>query len=77
MAQLRRQLSLDKEQMSAYQGLVRKVLQDYIEYTGLAQEGLFWGLTLEAGIKQKKAWIEWLEEAIVKIESLDIPGTED
>ncbi|NLI14550.1 PadR family transcriptional regulator [Pelotomaculum propionicicum] len=77
LAQLRCQLSLHKEQVSAYQGPVRKVLQQYIEATGLAQEGLFWGLTLEAGIKQKKAWIEWLEEAIVKIESLDMPVTKD
>ncbi len=76
LAQLRSQLSLHKEQMSTYQGPVREVLRQYIEATGLEQEGLFWGLTLEAGIKQKKAWIEWLEETIEKIGSTkDTPGT--
>ncbi len=77
LVQLRHHLALHKEEMSAYQGPVREVLMQYIEATGLKREGLFWGLTLEAGIKQNKASIEWLEEAISKIELLDIPRTND
>jgi hypothetical protein len=32
------------------------------------RDGLFWSLTLEAGLKHVKASIEWLEESIRKIE---------
>lgn len=68
LAQLHQNLNLHREQLATYLGPVQEGLRQRIEATGLEREGLFWGLTLEAGIKTKKAWIEWLEEAIKKIE---------
>jgi DNA-binding PadR family transcriptional regulator len=76
LVQLRHNLALHKDELSAYQGSVREVLRQSIEATGLKEDGLFWGLTLEAGIKSTEAWIKWLEEVIQRIELMeDIPGT--
>jgi len=70
LAQLRHDLVLRQEQLDAYQKRVREVLEQYIKATGMEREGLFWGLTLEAGIKFEEAWIQWCEEAINKIETM-------
>lgn len=67
-AQLRHNLELHRKLLATYLGPVQEVLQQNIRATSLEREGLYWGLTLEAGIKQEKTWIEWLEEAIKKIE---------
>lgn len=71
LTQLRRHLALHQEQLAAYQGPVREVLQQKVEATGLEREGLFWGLTLEAGIKYEEGWIAWCEKAIERIETMD------
>ena len=71
LAQLRHHLALRREQLALYQGPTREVVQQNIEATGLERDGLFWGLTLEAGIKCEEAWIAWCEEAIEKIEALN------
>lgn len=68
LTQLRHNLKLNRELLAAYLGPVKKVLQQNIDAKRLEREGLFWGLTLEAGIKHQKACIEWLEESIKKIE---------
>jgi len=69
LAQLHHDLELHRELLATYLGPVQEGLQQSIEATGLEREGLFWDLTLEAGVKLKKAWIEWLEAAIKKIEN--------
>ncbi|HID63899.1 MAG TPA: PadR family transcriptional regulator [Anaerolineae bacterium] len=71
LAQLRRHLALRREQLAAYRGPVREVLQQNIEATGLEREGFFWGLTLDMGIKYVEGWIEWCERAIEKIEAMN------
>ena len=38
---------------------------------GLDRVGFFWNLTVDAGLKHHNAGIEWIEEAIDKIEPLD------
>ncbi|GBF35094.1 transcriptional regulator [Desulfocucumis palustris] len=68
LAQLRQELELHCNLLAILEDRAREGLQQSIEDTGFKREGLFWGLTLEAGIKSKKAWIEWLEEAIAKVE---------
>ena len=71
LAQLRRNLALHQEQLAAYKGPVREGLEQNIESTGLEREGVFWGLTLEAGIEYEKGWIKWCRTAIEKIEAMD------
>ena len=71
LAQLRRHLTLHQEQLAAYQEKVRMVMQQNVEATGMVREGIFWGLTLEMGIRYEQGWIEWCEEAIGKIEAMD------
>ena len=71
LAQLRRHLTLHQQELASYQGTVQKAVQQKAEATGMVREGLFWGLTLEMGIKYEQGWIEWCEEAIEKIEAMD------
>ncbi len=68
LKQMRHHLKLQRELLTTYQDPVQERLRHGIEVSGMKREGLFWGLTLEAGINITKAWIEWLEEAIKKIE---------
>jgi DNA-binding PadR family transcriptional regulator len=71
LAQLRRHLTLHREQLTAYHEKVRMVIQQNVEATGMVRESVFWGLTLDMGIKYEQGWIEWCEEAIEKIEVMD------
>lgn len=71
LAQLRHQMRLHQEQLAAYHEKVRMVMQQNVEATGMVREGIFWGLTLEMGIRYEQGWIEWCEEAIEKIEAMD------
>jgi PadR family transcriptional regulator AphA len=71
LAQLHHHLALHQERLAAYQGAVREAMQQNIEATGLEREGFFWSLTLEMGIKYERAWIEWCQEAIGKIEAMN------
>ena len=71
LAQLRHHLALHQERLAAYQGAVREVVRQNVEATGLEREGFFWGLTLDMGIKYERAWIEWCQEAIEKIKTLN------
>jgi DNA-binding PadR family transcriptional regulator len=70
LAQLRHQLALHQERLAAYQGTVRDAMRKNVEATGMEREGVFWGLTLEMGIKYEEGWIEWCREAIEKIEAM-------
>ena len=70
-AQLRRHLILHQEQLAAYQETVRCGIRQSAEVTGLERESVFWGLTLDIGIKYEQGWIEWCEESIEKIEAMD------
>ncbi len=71
LTQLRHHLALHREQLAVYEGPTREVVRQNIEATGLERDGLFWGLTLDGGIKWEEAWIAWCEEAIEKIETMD------
>ena len=71
LAQLRRNLALHQELLISYKGPVREGLQQNIENTDLEREGIFWSLTLEAGVECEKAWIKWCRKAIEKIEAMD------
>ena len=71
LTQLRRNLALHQELLASYKGPVRDGLQQNIENTGLEREGVFWSLTLEAGVECEKAWIKWCRKAIEKIEAMD------
>jgi hypothetical protein len=72
LAQLHRHMILHQEQLAAYQGTMQQAIQQSAAATGLLREGVFWGLTLEMGIKYEQGWIEWCEEAIGKIEAMDV-----
>lgn len=74
LAQLRGSMETHKQQLEAYRETVREVLNQKIEATGLKREGLFWGLTLEAGIRFEEAWIGWCKDAIKKIEETSKEG---
>lgn len=67
--QLRQRLKLHRDRLAAYRDPVREVLVKNIQETGLGREGLFWGLTLEAGVRFEEAWIQWCREAIERIEA--------
>lgn len=71
LTQLRRHLAGHKELLASYKGPVGKVVQNNIEKTGLEREGIFWTLTLDAGIENEKSWIRWCRNAIKKIENMD------
>ena len=71
LAQLRRHLALHQEQLATYQETVQKVIQQNVETTGMVREGVFWGLTLEMGVKYEEGWIEWCQEAIERIGAVD------
>jgi hypothetical protein len=67
---LRRQLVLHQEQLVTYRETAGKAIEENVEATGLTREGIFWGLTLEMGVKYEQGWIEWCQEAITRIENL-------
>lgn len=69
-AHLRNHLALHQEKLTAYKGPVRQVIRQNIENTGLERDGVFWSLTLEAGIEYEKGWIRWCRKAIAKIEAM-------
>jgi len=71
LTQLRRHLAAHHKILTSYKGPVRKVVQQNIENTGLEREGVFWGLTLDAGIENEKSWIRWCRNAIKKIEEMN------
>ena len=70
LEQLHRQLALHQEQLVTYQETAGKAIQENVEATGLTRDGVFWGLTLEMGVKYEQGWIEWCQEAITRIENL-------
>ncbi|HUW66177.1 MAG TPA: PadR family transcriptional regulator [Spirochaetia bacterium] len=71
LAELRQKLAFHRGLLADYRGPVREGMKENIEATGLKRDGLFWRLTLDAGLKHVTASIEWLEESIRKIEELD------
>jgi PadR family transcriptional regulator AphA len=71
LTQLHHHMALHRERLATYQGSVRDAVRQNIEATGLEREGVFWGLTLDMGIKYEQSWIEWCEEAIEKIEDIN------
>ncbi len=70
LVQLRRQLALHQEQLVTYEETAGKAIEENVDATGLMREGVFWGLTLEMGVKYEQGWIEWCQEAITRIENL-------
>lgn len=75
LVQLKERLEMHKHRLAAYKGMVREVLDQNVATTGLEREGLFWGLTLEAGARFEETWIQWCEDAIGKIEKFLIPNS--
>jgi len=71
LVQLRHHMRLHQEQLAAYQETAQKAIQQNVDTTGMVRESVFWGLTLEMGVKYEQGWIEWCEEAIEKIEAMD------
>jgi DNA-binding PadR family transcriptional regulator len=61
----------DSERVAAYLQQARAFVDRFVGSIGLQQEGDFWSLTIEAGLKIHRAEVEWAEEAIRKIESMD------
>jgi DNA-binding PadR family transcriptional regulator len=46
-------------------------IRKFADSLGLQREAFFWGLTLDCGVKNEKAFIDWTEKAIHEIEQLD------
>ena len=46
------------------------IIENFAEAIGLQREALFWGLTVDSGIKHSQASIEWIEDAIRRIEEM-------
>jgi PadR family transcriptional regulator AphA len=61
----------DSERVAAYLQQARAFVDRFVGSIGLQQEGDFWSLTIEAGLKIHRAEVEWAEEAIRKIEGMD------
>ncbi|MFZ5651424.1 MAG: PadR family transcriptional regulator [Bacillota bacterium] len=67
-------LGLLKEQMELHRSKlehfleIKEVLKEHIKAEEMEREGFFAGLTVDSGIKLERAWIEWFEEVIEKIE---------
>lgn len=67
-------LRLLREQMELHRRVLEQFLEikgsikEHIDSEGIEKEVFFAGLTLECGIKFEKAWVEWFEESIEKIE---------
>ncbi len=47
------------------------LIQQFADSLGLQREAFFWGLTVECGVKEHQALIDWTEEAIRKVEQLE------
>lgn len=59
-----RQLIEDHEQ-------ARATIHEFAEKVSLPREAFFWELTVDAGVREQRAAIEWIEEAVDRIERLD------
>lgn len=68
---LRHDLESHRKVLSMYEGPVKQALAERIEKTGQRREGFFWGLPLEMGIENERAWVQWLEETIEKVEETE------
>jgi PadR family transcriptional regulator AphA len=54
-----------------YLEYAHQFVDKFVESLGLRQEALFWQLTIDCGLKVHKAELEWVAEAIRKIEAAD------
>jgi PadR family transcriptional regulator AphA len=54
-----------------YLEYAHQFVDKFVESLGLRQEALFWQLTIDCGLKVHKAELNWVEEAIQKIEAAD------
>jgi hypothetical protein len=71
LTQLRKHLALHQDRLAEYRGPVGDIVRQNIEKTGLEREGIFWALTLDAGIEYEKGWIRWCRKAIKTIEGMN------
>jgi PadR family transcriptional regulator AphA len=55
----------------AYLEQARAFVDRFVGSIGLQQEGDFWSLTIEAGLKIHRAEVEWAQEAVRSIEAMD------
>ncbi len=67
---LRQRAKETKEQLNSLE-IQCELTNQFAEAMGRPWEGFFWELTCNHGIKQSKANLEWLEQAIEQIEALD------
>lgn len=47
------------------------IIEDLAKSIGLGREAFFWRLTLEAGVAQNRAQIEWAEDTIGRLNAMD------
>jgi len=68
LAQLHRQLALHRAQLAVYQQDTAAYLEQIIAETGLTREGVLWELARQFGEEYERAYVRWLEQAIVTVE---------
>lgn len=61
----------DSERVATYLQQARIYVDRFVDSIGLQQEGEFWSLTIEAGLRIHQAEVEWAQAAIHKIEAMD------
>ncbi len=61
----------DSERVVAYLKQAHTFVDSFVQSLGLQQEGDFWALTIEAGLKIHQAEVDWAHEAIRRIEAMD------
>ncbi|MCL5056422.1 MAG: PadR family transcriptional regulator [Actinobacteria bacterium] len=69
IAIMRRQLEMCREQLAKYKHY-KEHFREPAPVDVFVKDAVFWGLTLDAGIKYCMASVEWLEEAIVEVDGI-------
>jgi len=68
LAHLKEQKRLHEERLAIYKEQTADVVKQRIKETGLERNGVFWELTLKAGILYEEGYIEWCKRAIEVVE---------
>jgi hypothetical protein len=68
LAHLKEQKRLHEERLAIYKEQTAEVVKQRIKETGLERNGVFWELTLKAGILYEEGYIEWCKRAIEVVE---------
>ena len=66
---LRNLLALHQTQLRRYQEETRAVIAEVVATTGLRREGMMWELVRQLGAAHEQTYVDWLEEAIQRVES--------